>query len=170
MARLLLAVLVVLGSVFWGGTPALAAAPWLVLVYGPPLDRPVLLDNWSDTFALLGAEAPDIQLAELADRPFLSLALFWGPKWDDYVRSGQPLDQVRPEQATSLGGFILLSAAMMRCLCWIPLLGQARQCGACRRGAWTFWRSMASRWTRCFPSQPRSSHQHSLIRDSAEVF
>jgi hypothetical protein len=23
--------------------------------------------------------------------------LLWGPKWGDYVRSGQPLDQVLPE-------------------------------------------------------------------------
>ena len=134
MARWLLAAWVVLGAVFWGGTPALAAAPWLVLVYGPPLDRPVLLDNWSDNFALLGDEAADIQPTELSYR-----SLTWRSSGD---RSGTTTSRAASRsircgrnKPTSLGGFILASAARMRCLCWIPFLGQARQCGACRRGA-----------------------------------
>jgi hypothetical protein len=96
--------LAVLAAVWLGATPAFAAAPPLVLVYGPGLDRPVRLDDWWGNYSLLiGEEAADSDLADLAERPFLDVALFWGPRWVDSVQRGEPLDQIQPEQANQFG-------------------------------------------------------------------
>ena len=91
-------------------TPAVAAAPRLVLVYGDGLAHPVVLDDWWGNLALLlGDEQPE-ELADLDGRPYLELALFWGPAWDQYVRDGNPLDALRPEQANQRGRLYLGTA------------------------------------------------------------
>lgn len=62
--------------------PAHAAAPNYILVSGPGLTQPVLLDDWSENLDLLGAigqgpRAKRAALRGLARRPRLDLAEFW---------------------------------------------------------------------------------------------
>ena len=101
-----LAALVLLAT----STPAFAAAPRLVLVYGDRLTQPVVLDDWWENLALLlGDEQPE-EVADLDGRPYLELALFWGRAWDQYVRDGNPLAALRPEQANQRGRLYLGTA------------------------------------------------------------
>lgn len=79
-----------------------AAAPQYILVSGPSLARPVLLDDWSENLALLTAlvdarTADGATARRLGERPRLRLALFWG--W-----AGKPRPK-RPSQANQSGWF-----------------------------------------------------------------
>jgi hypothetical protein len=63
--------------------PARAAAPNYILVSGPGLTRPVVLDDWDENLVLMSAlaEAPKAGRAvvrRLARRPRFLLAEFWG--------------------------------------------------------------------------------------------
>jgi hypothetical protein len=81
--------------------PAQAAAPRYILVSGPGLQRPVMLDSWRENLDLIMAtvnaqKADAAALAGLHSRPRFDLALFWGwrasrPKW--------------PSQTTQHGSF-----------------------------------------------------------------
>jgi hypothetical protein len=75
--------------------PARAAAPRYILVSGPDLARPVLLDNWGENGALLAAlvnaRRPTGPVVRgLSRRPRLHLALFWG--WPETPRPTRPRD------------------------------------------------------------------------------
>ena len=85
--------------------PAAAAAPRLLMIYGGPLAKPVILDNWAENGSVFGDEMPTIKPADLEGRPYLKLALFGGPRWRDYVDAGKPLDALRPEDANQHGRF-----------------------------------------------------------------
>jgi hypothetical protein len=81
---------------------AAAAAPNYILVSGPGLARPVLLDSWGENLALLSAlaEAPKASRAVargLPRRPRFHLAEFWG--WSEYPRP------THPSQANQHGWF-----------------------------------------------------------------
>jgi len=97
-----------------------AAVPRLIMVYGAPLTRPVVLDGWYDeagqfvsAFYARNGEVADLgvqptwdeESLNLSPRLYLKLAIFWGPLWDNYVREGQPLDALRPEDAEHEGRF-----------------------------------------------------------------
>lgn len=71
--------------------PTRAAAPWAVVVYGPPLAAPVILTDWHENHRLLLAVRRDAGLAwsELDGRPYLRLTLYWGEDWKDRVRQGR---------------------------------------------------------------------------------
>jgi hypothetical protein len=61
--------------------PAGAAAPRYILVSGPCLSEPVLLERWSENGAFLSSlvVAPRVTRARaVRQRPRLDLALFWG--------------------------------------------------------------------------------------------
>ena len=82
--------------------PAQAAAPNYILVSGPGLKRPVLLDDWGENGELLvaignGPRSKRAALRGLARRPRLDLAEFWG--WGDRPRP------TRPSQASEHGWF-----------------------------------------------------------------
>jgi hypothetical protein len=85
--------------------PATAAAPRLIMVYGGPLARPVVLADWWGNLAVITGEAVDVRPEGLSARPYLNLALFWGPRWDTYVRDGGSLDALHPEQANEHARF-----------------------------------------------------------------
>lgn len=76
-----------------------AAAPRYILVSGPGLTRPVLMDDWQENGELLAAlsHEPLAPRARLRDRPRYDLALFWG--WTDAQRP------VRPSDANQHGWF-----------------------------------------------------------------
>jgi hypothetical protein len=76
--------------------PLEAAAPRLMIVYGVPLQKPVLLSDWGEIFKMFTSTPYETGL-NLDGRPFFEVALFWGPEWNDYVNEGKPLDKLRPE-------------------------------------------------------------------------
>jgi len=87
--------------------PVEAAAPRLLIVYGPPLTRPVILDDWQENLTLMLAATDNagISADALQGRPYVRLAFFWGPEWAQYVDAGKPLSALRPEQGNQHGRF-----------------------------------------------------------------
>jgi hypothetical protein len=87
-------------------TPAEAAAPRIMLWYGGLLPHPVILSNWTEDgyFAITGEE-PTVTPEELEKRPYIQVALFWGPEWSQYIDAGKPLSALRPEDANQHGRF-----------------------------------------------------------------
>lgn len=93
MRRLIAAFAVVAALAFAGS--AYAAAPNYILVSGPGLRTPVVMDNWSENHRLLlaAADAPRARPAVtrgLRLRPRFDLALFWG--WADRPRPTRAAD------------------------------------------------------------------------------
>ena len=72
--------------------PAAAAAPNYILVSGPGLKRPVLLDDWSENLRLMTSlvDARKLSYAAIRMRPRLDLAEFWD--WRDKPRPTRPRD------------------------------------------------------------------------------
>lgn len=87
--------------------PAAAAAPRILLISGPPLSWPVILDDWEENLRLMGAisDAATLQPEALEGRPYLHLAYFWGPEWDTYIQAGKPAAALRPEDGNQHGRF-----------------------------------------------------------------
>ena len=90
MRRVTFVTLVVLAAALPG--TAEAAAPDYILVTGPGVSRPVVLDSWQENHALLLAVAASRRAtgraASLTQRPRFLLALFWG--WYDKPRPRSP--------------------------------------------------------------------------------
>jgi hypothetical protein len=86
---------------------ARAAAPWFILVHGPLLAEPVLLNDWNENLDLMLAisERAGTAVEELEARPYLDLALFWGAEWEHYPRTAEMLRRLAPEQANQRGRF-----------------------------------------------------------------
>ncbi len=84
-----------------------AAAPRLIMVYGSPLTKPVILRNWRENLEFMSSitQQSSVTSEELRRRPYLKLALFWGPEWVQYVEEGKPIDKLRPEQGNQQGRF-----------------------------------------------------------------
>jgi hypothetical protein len=84
-----------------------AAAPRLIMVYGSPLTKPVILSNWRENLEFMASitQQSSVTPEELRRRPYLKLALFWGPEWAEYVEEGKPIDKLRPEQGNQQGRF-----------------------------------------------------------------
>ena len=101
----------VLGVALFTGTVfakcADAAAPRLIMVYGSPLTKPVILSNWRENLEFMSSitQESSVTPEELRRRPYVKLALFWGPEWAQYVEEGKPIDRLRPEQANQQGRF-----------------------------------------------------------------
>ena len=86
---------------------AQAAAPRIVIVSGKPLRHQVVVSDWGRIFAIVDgiAGARPVPRARLANRPRLTFAMFWGPRWNEYLRSGRPAAALRPSQADQIGYF-----------------------------------------------------------------
>jgi hypothetical protein len=64
--------------------PARAAAPRFIIVRGPELPKPVILDDWNENLDLLVAsenEGADVDPSTLSRRPYFDVVLLWGPTW-----------------------------------------------------------------------------------------
>ncbi len=87
--------------------PVEAAAPRLIMVSGPGLCQPVILDDLPENLDLMEAvaQAGEVKPEDLIGRPYLELGLFWGPEWVQYVDDGKPLDILSIEQASQYGRF-----------------------------------------------------------------
>src|SRR5512132_3095013 len=78
-------------------TPALFAAPEIILVYGSLLPERVVIPSFEDNHRLLlSINSPVPSLASLAKRPAIGLALFWGSQWRTIAQSPQLLRALRP--------------------------------------------------------------------------
>ncbi|NOT59356.1 MAG: hypothetical protein HOP19_03925 [Acidobacteria bacterium] len=88
-------------------TPIYAAAPWIIRISGDPLAKPIFMTDWHENQKLLVAvkQAADVSEESLAKRPHLKLALFWGPDWINYTKSGKTLEQLRHEDGNQFGRF-----------------------------------------------------------------
>jgi hypothetical protein len=78
--------------------PARAAAPNFILVSGPGLERPVLLDDWGENLVLMSAvagapKASRTVVCGLTRRPRLLLAEFWG--WGGLPRPTSPGEETQ---------------------------------------------------------------------------
>lgn len=100
-------------------SPAFAAVPRIVMVYGPPLEQPVVMTDWPENgWVVSGQELPTTALDTLEGRPFLEVVLFWGPAWDEYVRVGKPIGTLRPEQGNAVGRlYPAMGQAPAICVC-----------------------------------------------------
>lgn len=102
------AVAVLAVSVFaLGAGVARAAAPRIVMFSGKPLAHHLVVADWPSIARVVEALADGrvARRAELAGRPRLKVALFWGPRWNEYLRSGRRASALRPEQADQRGSF-----------------------------------------------------------------
>lgn len=80
---------------------ALAKGPRIMMVYGAPLTKPVVVSNWSDNATIMFAvpDSSSIMHSTLTHRPFLRVAMFWGLYWMRYMQHHKPLAAVHPAQA-----------------------------------------------------------------------
>jgi hypothetical protein len=87
-------------------TTAEAESAWFVIVDGPLLDRRVIVDNRSgDSLHFADVKASlAVTLDDLRGRPYLDLALIFGPPsvWEDYAGDAESLSRIRPEQGQPL--------------------------------------------------------------------
>src|SRR5262249_44835633 len=99
--RRILASILLVGCLMWADS-AEAAWPRLLMAYGSPLTKPIVIDDALGIVQIFEG-SHDIN-APLSDRPYLNLALLWGLDWNRYVDEGKALDQLRPEDAKNLSG------------------------------------------------------------------
>jgi len=86
---------------------ALAAAPRIMMVYGAPLTKPVVVSNWGDNATIMVATSDSSSMvrARLKGRPSLRVAMFWGLYWMRYMQHHKPLTAVHPTQANQYARF-----------------------------------------------------------------
>ena len=119
----LLAAIVLLGA---SAGSARAAAPRIVIVSGKPLAHQVVISDWRRIFTIvdgLGGARP-VPRARLAHRPRLAFAMFWGPRWNDYISSGKPPAALRPSQADQIGHFYPAWRGRQALIDLVPWAGQ----------------------------------------------
>ena len=80
-----------------------AAYPRLLMIYGKPLARPVVVEDPLDVVKIFQGSSDGIDEQMLARRPYLDLALFWGEAWNRYMDQGKPTNVLRPEDVTPFG-------------------------------------------------------------------
>jgi len=104
--RLLLIIAIALAWSMGQASPVWAAAPTLIMVYGHPMTEQVIPRDWQSNAAVIGGERlTEMSMIEPEGRPHLELALFWGPRWVEYVEDDRPLADLRPEHANQHGRF-----------------------------------------------------------------
>ena len=80
--------------------PGAVAAPDLIMFHGGTLSAPVILTDWDQNMALLNelaGKVSSIKPEALQGRPSISVAMFWGYEWREYVTQ-RKLGTLTPEQ------------------------------------------------------------------------
>lgn len=105
--RLLVAALAALALVAARADVAEAAAPRIVIFSGASLPHRVVISDWEQIFAVVGevVGARGLPRQQLDGRPRLQVAIFWGPRWNDYLAAGNSADVLRPKDADQFGTF-----------------------------------------------------------------
>ena len=85
--------------------PAGVAAPSIILFHGSRLPKPVFVADFKQNAVLMAAVTQAVNVREdtLTQRPFVEVAMFWGPDWHQYVVDRKPLDVLKPEDANQHG-------------------------------------------------------------------
>ena len=97
------ALLAAVVAAFSVSVPVLAIRPVIIMFYGEPLQQPVFL---VDTMVFHDLENPTtITAKELAGRPYLKVAMFWGPQRHPYVTGEKSIRSLTPEMASQHGWF-----------------------------------------------------------------
>ncbi len=105
--RVILLGMLLLAALATSTSPALAAAPPIMMVYGAPLVKPVVVSNWGDNATIMVATSDSSSMAHarLTGRPSLRVAMFWGLHWMRYMQHHKPLAAVHPTQADQFARF-----------------------------------------------------------------
>lgn len=84
----------------------LAIRPVIIMFYGGSLKQPVFIVNLAETMVFHDLENPTtIVASDLVTREYVTVAMFWGTRWEPYVSGLQPLTALRPELASQHGRF-----------------------------------------------------------------
>jgi hypothetical protein len=76
------------------------AAPRIILITGLDLKNPVILADWYENAEImLGLEIADVPSQRLRHREYFEVAMFWGPRWQEYVDGGESLSALTPADA-----------------------------------------------------------------------
>jgi hypothetical protein len=108
-------------------TVADTAAPWIIIVHGDLLPQRVVMADFHENSQLMGT----IDLSSLTDsaevqqRPYLSLAMFWGPNWARYPRTPEALARLRPDQGNQHGRFYPAHGGLDPLVMIGPTMGRA---------------------------------------------
>ena len=108
---LLVGVVVLAGGAAQGGAEAHGnrfAAPWAIIAHGPFLEKSIVMANWEENQAVMLAAsepAPRTQASELVRRPYVALALFWGPEWKHLQDAPAAVARLKPRQANQHARF-----------------------------------------------------------------
>ncbi|MGI8825250.1 MAG: hypothetical protein ACR2JC_06365 [Chloroflexota bacterium] len=88
-------------------TPVMAAGPRIMIVYGQPLQKPVIFSNWGENQTLMVAanDGMSVEHARLKGRPSLRVAMFWGMGWVQYMKHHKPPASLHPSQANQYARF-----------------------------------------------------------------
>ncbi len=83
------------------------AAPWIMIVHGDLLPQRVVMSDWHENNRLMAAivASTPADTTWVHQRPYVHLAMFWGPEWAHYPRTPEALARLRPEQASQHGRF-----------------------------------------------------------------
>ncbi len=76
---------------------AQGAWPRLLMVHGGSLEKAIVVHDWDGIREIF--HPASVEDSEPVVRPSLELTLFWGPKWNQYVEEGEPLEKLKPEDA-----------------------------------------------------------------------
>ena len=97
-------------------TSADAAFPRLLMVYGAPLKKPVVVENALDVVKIFEGSSDGTDHQSLTGRPHLELALFWGEEWNRYMNEGKPTRTLTPEDVTPFGNIPIRGRFYPACL------------------------------------------------------
>jgi hypothetical protein len=82
-----------------------AISPVIIMIYGAPMAKPVFITARRFFY---GIERPtSLTVKDMGRRPYLKLAMFWGPTYEQYVNNPSLLGQLRPEEAGQHGRLYL---------------------------------------------------------------
>jgi hypothetical protein len=90
-------------AIVWAA-PVMAIGPTVLMFYGAPLKAPVLVTGADTALFPDLLKASDVPLLEAQGRPFIAVAMFWGPS-SDPAANGTKLADLRPEMAWQHGRF-----------------------------------------------------------------
>lgn len=90
-------------------SPLQAVGPTVMMFYGGTLQKPVLVTG-ADAAAFGDLLRPaTVSVSELGGRPYVSVALFWGPEGNPAL-NGKPMAELTPEMAWQHGRLYLATA------------------------------------------------------------
>jgi hypothetical protein len=105
--RVAIGILAGLAVVLAETSSAFAAAPRIIIVAGGGLAKPVVLDDWQENLAIMLAatDEVDARVEGLSARPSYRIAMFWGPKWEQYIQAGKDPRALHIEEADQLARY-----------------------------------------------------------------